>query len=58
MSVMVDYENTTVAELRKLACDRSIGSGVWRAGASKSELVNALSGGVGRPFSRRRYGAG
>lgn len=41
----MDYESLTVQELRKIANAQNIGSGVWRAGASKADLISALSGG-------------
>jgi hypothetical protein len=37
-------ETMSVADLRRLACEKSIGSGTWRAGAGKAELVACLSG--------------
>lgn len=39
---MIYYKDQTVAELRRLTRDRQVGSGVWRAGASKNDLIRAL----------------
>ena len=36
------YKEQTVATLRKVAKERSIGTGVWRAGAKRNELVSAI----------------
>ena len=50
---MIYYKDQTVATLRKLAKDRAVGTGVWRAGASKNDLVRSLlesdKGGVKPP---------
>lgn len=40
----MNYENMTVQELRKACAERGIGTGVWRAGASKAQLIAALEG--------------
>lgn len=40
----LDLESMNVAELRKIATSQSIGSGVWRVGASKADLISALRG--------------
>ena len=39
---MIYYKDQTVATLRKLCKERAVGSGVWRAGASKNDLVRSL----------------
>lgn len=44
MNERTAYEKLSVGNLRKIAAERSIGSGVWRAGASKAALVAALCG--------------
>lgn len=40
----MNYQEMTVLELRRLCAERGIGSGIWRAGASKAELIAALEG--------------
>lgn len=44
MNERTAYEKLSVGNLRKIAAERGIGSGVWRAGASKASLVGALCG--------------
>ena len=41
----MDYAAMTVVELRRIAREQELGSGLWIAGASKSALVSALSTG-------------
>lgn len=42
---MENLQGLTVLELRRECSSRNIGSGVWRAGASKAELITALETG-------------
>ena len=45
------YKDRSVKELRQLAKERSIGTGIWRAGARQAELVKALlDSDEGKPF--------
>ncbi len=44
MMAISEFEGMSVAELRKAAGKRNIGSGVWRAGAGKDVLLRALRG--------------
>lgn len=40
-----ELEVKSVEELRRLACERNIGTGVWRASARKTDLINAIMDG-------------
>lgn len=42
----MEYQSMSVKELRTLCRERLLGTGVWRAGASKEALVGALESGV------------
>ena len=47
----MDYNTLTVSELRKLAAERGLGTGVARAGASKAQLVQAITTGSWPTFT-------